>query len=211
MMSPELDGLFADWTEECRSAFGPAPRSFSWFRRWCSLEFSRPAWIKPGHGLNQQFERQRELLEKGEVVLGGFVQANTNLFQPLEPDLPGDIVYPSRPDSEARPAEILRIARAVYGLKGTSPREPLARRLAEAITDEYECKMGILVPQSIAFGIECRVSSVQVHRKHLPNGMLSRQLVPLLILPDSPGSVMILPCRYWPQEFQKLWGNRTIG
>lgn len=211
MMSATMDEKFAGWIQECQSAFGPAPRRFSWFRRWFSLEIPRPAWLKPGDGLNRQFERQLELLENGEVVLGCFVQANNTLFQPLKNDAPGDIVYPSRPESGVRPAEILRIGKALYGLKETLPSDLHARKLAEAITDELERSLGSPIPQSIAFGSDCRMSSVQVHRKHLPNGMLSWQLVPLLILPDSPGSVMILPCQYWPLEYRELWINRSKG
>lgn len=209
MMSPNMDEKVANWVLESRSTFGPAPRRFSWFRRWFSLEIPRPDWLRSEDELNRQFERQRELLENGEVVLGCFVQANNTLFQPLKNDAPGDIVYPSRPELRVRPGEMLRIAKALAGLKGTTPSDPQTRRFADTITGELERSLGVPVPQSIAFGTECRMTSVLVHRKHLPNRLLTFQLVPLLILPDSPGSVMILPCQFWPFEFRELWTRAT--
>ncbi len=55
------------------------------------------------------------------------------------------------------------------------------------------------LPASIgARGLQ--TASLLFFRKHLRGGVLSGGKLPLLVSPEHPGIVMMLPSKYWPEE-----------
>ena len=61
------------------------------------------------------------------------------------------------------------------------------------------------IPSISRMTMTCRCSSLMVFRRHLPLGILTGNIVPLLVPPEEPYCVMILPSRFWPELFVEYW------
>lgn len=142
------------------------------------------------------------LLREGRVVWAHMVQANSALFEPGQDDLPAEFLY----DPEGiSPAELAPVAAQLGDLKGTVPTDPALRRIAEHLTAEMTREFALPVPYAISEAHTMLMSTAMVCRKHLPNGFLNHFFVPVLISDRCPGSLMILPSRWWPAAFAAAW------
>jgi hypothetical protein len=195
---------FTDWLQICQRNLGPAPRSIGWFDRFSYWSIHPPLWAKKDQ-LQLFFKNQHRLRCQGQVVWGNIVQANTGLFMPGHIGYPADIVYASQPPANFEPEILRSIAHQIYGLKDTQPTDPVAKKVADHLTDEYQRIFGLYVPSSLASGIPCEISTIFIVRNHLPNGYLSQVLVPLLLSPEQPKIAMILPSKYWPAAMVDWW------
>jgi hypothetical protein len=150
--------------------------------------------------LMQLFQDRLKILQGGRVVWGHFVQANGLLFSPGAFDSPATMLYGLDPIWDDNPRTLQTIAHELYAMKGSVPQEPQFREIAAHLTSEWDRSMVMRVPEPIARGYELVVTSVMVHRRHLPSGYLTSGLVPLVINPRETPCTMILPARYWPLE-----------
>jgi len=125
------------------------------------------------------------------------VQANSLLFRPGTADCPGEVLYD--PSGRVDPGRFADAAQAMYGLKGLRLRNPWLKFFAQALTHERVRTSGFELPASLgARGLQ--TASLLFFRQHLPGGVLSGGRLPLLVSPDHPGIVMMLPSKYWPDE-----------
>jgi hypothetical protein len=60
------------------------------------------------------------------------------------------------------------------------------------------------VPKSIS-DRPLLVSTVLIHRPHLPDGKLSRSYFPVVMNEKYPGAIMVLPSRWWVAGFREQW------
>jgi hypothetical protein len=156
--------------------------------------------------LIEVYRRQKLLLKQGTVFWGALVQANNRLFKDGPDDHPALTTYSESGAFENSPDKLVDIARRLFRLKSTTPTDPEERRLADMITDEMERGMGWLVPRSCTGGVEVRSTTFMVFRGHIPGRRLASGWFPLLTHPETP-AVMIVPCRYWPQELVAKWSE----
>ncbi|EDN69443.1 hypothetical protein BGP_1397 [Beggiatoa sp. PS] len=99
-----------------------------------------------------------------------------------------------------------RAARLLFQLKGKKTDDSKLQNFADKLADEYITDLKLPIPTKLTEGIQCYYASILVQRNHLPNGVLSGSLFPLIVHPKETDAVMILPSRYWPEWFiENVW------
>ncbi len=199
--TPNFQGLL----KGCRDTAGAAPRNFSLMDRLSYLNPRTPMWCTPSDPLTKYVKDRGMLLKEGTIVWGALVQANTLMFQPGTHDHAGEVLFSVEPERVVDPLQLSRVAHRVFGLKGVQQSEPALARIAEHLGEEYARAFGLEVPKSLSPEIPSAISTVLLHRKHLPSGYLKRSIFPILVLVPDPWLAMVLPSRYWPTELTKWW------
>jgi hypothetical protein len=154
--------------------------------------------------------RQKEIWKQGKIIWGHVIVANRALKLPGETDLPGEVVY-SLTATDAEALEKLPvIADALRDAKfADQPTEDFPAEEQEIVThlrNERDRGFGMKVPASFSQGLACFTSTFWGHRDHLPEGALGGRLVPLLVLVRKVHDVLIIPCKFWPDELRIPWG-----
>lgn len=153
--------------------------------------------------LLDQIDAMPVLYQKGKTVWAAVVQTDSDLFSPEGEVLcTGEVVFD--PSGEASVEELLEARAKLFALKNTKPKNPEARRYAEHLSDETGCLFRFPYPESLG-GKPFVCSSVLLPRGHLPNGMLSLFILPIVCHPDTDGRIMLLPARFWPKAFYEDW------
>ncbi|HEX8188941.1 MAG TPA: hypothetical protein VF586_11355 [Pyrinomonadaceae bacterium] len=161
--------------------------------RWCGAD-----------DLSAAFRDRGKLLREGNIVPAVLVQANTALFEPGADDAPANVIYSTDAEAEQPVARMLEVARGIFSLKGTRPEDPDEARFARMVSYELGRDFRVTVPERLSGGLDLTYTTIMVHRRHLPEGRLAAPYFPLLIHPESRAS-MILPARYWPDDFLAEW------
>jgi hypothetical protein len=145
-----------------------------------------------------------KLLREGAVALAVLVQANVFLYERGADDAPANVIYTTDHDAEQPVARMLGVAQKLFSLKNAKPEDPDEARFARMVSYELGRDFRITVPESLSGGLDLTYTTIMVHRKHLPDGRLVAPYFPLLIHPES-RAAMILPARYWPDDFLEGW------
>lgn len=195
------------WLADCRELLGPRPRRFSWWTRFGYLFIPRPSWVHRDQ-LQVLFKEFRDvIMVHGQVVWGHLVQANGTLFSPGKRDAPAEAVY-FTDDEHPDPITALGgLAARLFRLKGTTGHPPQAQAIADHLTAEITRAFGLPVPEEWTGGRRAEVSTIFVHRPHLPGRRLVAPFFPLLITPDRPRRVAVVPSRYWPDDLVRTWAG----
>ena len=124
------------------------------------------------------------------------------LFKKGKDDCPACLVYSIEPYFDNWPEDLKRVATSLYELKGMDldAMAPQLREFGRIITDQYETLFKVIVPGWITNERKVYYTTLMIHRKHLPGGVLVPFWMPLLAMPGSLQSVMVLPACYWPPE-----------
>ena len=201
--------MFHEMIAQCAENFGKTPRRFSLWDRLTYLRVVRPEWLyqSPNDELETLFLNLAKLKRDGRVVWGHFIQANSELFAPGKDDQPGDIVYSLDDAATVSVDELGEVAAALAALKHTKPEVPGLALIANHLTDEYTRVFGKRVPSAISPKLPCRMSTIYVVRKHLPNPKphLRAPLLPIIVNPTEPHVALVLPSRYWPEPLLEWW------
>ena len=176
------------------------------------IKLSRPEWLDSEDPMSEIYENKSLLLKKGEVIYAHIVQANTILFKRFPPfDCPAQIVYSLVPYFMAQPDVLQDIAWGIYSYKGQDlnsvPDE--WKETARVITDEYDRTDFTFTLNLNDRLLEYHMISTMIYRKLLPKRKLCGNLLPVLALPESK-QVLILPNKYWTNNFTKAWVEGTI-
>ena len=197
-----------DVISDCAAKLGPAPRKISLLDSWGYLRNPRPDWVigSPGEQLATHFNHLELTFREGKVVWGYLLQANSQLFENGVHDCPGELLY-SIEDSpeEANPATLAPIAHEVTALKGTGTTDPELAPIGDYLTDEMIRVFGLDVPAVLSPGLKCKISTTFFVRKHLPKKRICSGFFPLLVREEAPHVAMVIPSRYWPKGFVKMW------
>ena len=193
--------------DHCKRAMGSAPR---WLirDRFSYLRVQRPDWMRemPDDRMKILFANYGRAFTRGTIVWGHVVQANNILFSnETDFDAPGEVVYSLTDTSPAIPLFLEKIARQLFSLKGTAPRDPQLQPIAAYLTDEMIRVFGLSVPKSISPKAECRISTTYFVRKHLPERRIMTPLMPLCVLPHEPFVAMPVPFKYWPPDWLDMF------
>lgn len=163
-----------------------------------------PAWMSAGDRLRDIYERAADLMKRGTLVWGHFIQANSGLFQPSGDDAPGTILYATDLRADVAPEQLAKAAQLCFRLKDSHPVDDDAARVARCLTNEYGRHDRVPLPLSRTDGVPMTMAIAMVHRTHLPTGYLSTMLVPLLAHEDIDG-VILLPCEHWADDLKRGW------
>jgi len=150
------------------------------------------------HPLRAIYSEQPRLFAQGQVVWAHIVQANTQLFELGEADLPAAFVYSLDPWFDDHPETLGEMATQLFAQKGSANPDPALAEFARIITSETEIAYNLRVPQERTAGREVYYTTAMVHRNHLHEWVLKALLLPYLAAPGKVRSSMILPHRYWP-------------
>ncbi len=191
---------------ESSANFGYSPRSFSVFDRMGYLRVKKPKWLKddPEDKMNLFFDHLSAVFKNGKVVWGHVIQANSTLFEVGTNDAPGELVY-SLQDSRNCSDFLPIVAQDLFSLKGTNPSNPELAPIANYLTDQFIRVYGLDVPRCVSSRIDCKISTTLFVRKHLPGGRLCRNLLPIVVLEDTPMVAAPLPLRYWSVPLLNWW------
>jgi hypothetical protein len=160
---------------------------------WCRLD-----------ALMVVYRDREKLLREGAVVLAVLVQANERLFGRGVYDAPANVIYTTDQDAEQPVVRMLGVAQKIFSLKNMKPEDADEARFARMVSDEWGRDFRVTVPEGLSGGLDLTFTTIMVHRKHLPGGRLVAPYFPLLIHPES-RAAMILPARYWPDDFMEGW------
>lgn len=184
-----------------------------------------------GDALFSQVESLQRFYRYGKVVWGVIVQADEALYQydesvadTLSPEmvLTAEIVYD--PTGQASINMLQQAARRLQQLselsQETLPADQLMylthRQDSHSRVFALDYPASLNTTQNSELSHPLKISSLWLWRRHLPNGMLSNAVVPVMIEPDSSkqpitakGRVMILPARFWSQPLYQHWLANT--
>jgi hypothetical protein len=173
------------------------------------LRVSPPGWCRTDD-LMAAFRDRGKLLHEGQIVPAVLVQANAALFERGADDAPANVIYTTDSDAEQPVARMLEVARKIFSLKDTKPEDADEARFARMVSYELGRDFRVTVPEGLSGGLDLTYTTVMVHRRHLPEGRLAVPYFPLVIHPES-RAAMILPARYWPDDFIDEWVQAGAG
>lgn len=166
------------------------------------IQVSPSLWLYKDQ-LYDQIKAMPVLYNSGKVVWASMVQANWALFQPEWASCAGEIVFD--PSGNTSPASLRRAAEQLFALKGTSPINTDQQTYATHLTNENTRIFNHPFPQSLA-PIPLKMSSIWFEYRHLPGGILSMYVFPIIISEKCPNYAMVLPSFFWPKGgFKDLW------
>jgi hypothetical protein len=193
-----------DVLDHVKRALGPTPRRFGLRERFIEWRIPRPIWSYRDD-LSRWFSGIGDLHRDGRLTWGHIVQVNEVLFTSGPFNAPGEVIYTESDQVCSSPSLMAPITHALFALKGTSPADPDEARVAKHLTNEYTRAFGMKVPRSITGANPFRLSTIMFCRRHLPNGILSLPYFPLLVSTNGNGVAGVVPSKYWPEEFRRLW------
>ena len=192
---------------QCRKSFGPGPRKFSLSQRMTYLRIPRPQWLldRSDDHLAELFNNLDRLYSEGVVVWGCVIDAHGPMFDKGKDDCTGELVYSiDQPDHEDLD-ELQDVARRVFRLKQTKPRDPEIASIARHMTSASSRVFGAVLPAELSPKLTCRVSSTYFVRKHLPKRRLCGDLMPIIVSPTAPHLALPLPAKFWPGDVLDWW------
>ena len=167
------------------------------------LRVRPPRWCRKD-GLMGVFRDRGKLLREGNIVPAVLVQTNALLFERGADDAPANVIYSTDADAEQPVARMLEVARKIFSLKDTKPEDADEARFARMVSNELGRDFRVTVPERLSGELDLTYTTIMVHRRHLPEGRLAVSYFPLVIHPES-RAAMILPARYWPEDFLDDW------
>lgn len=176
------------------------------------IKLGCPSWLDSTDPMYEMYEKKREILKNGEITYAHIVQANMELYKRVSfYNCPAHIVYS---DSEyvIDNIELLEdVAFEIGNYKDRDERDvPLEwREIARVVTDEYDRADFSFPIYHDGNEIIYNFLPTMIHRKLLPKRRLCGSIIPILVTKESK-QVMILPKKYWSNEFKKLWVNGLI-
>ena len=216
---PRLSGLFGEFyafgdssmadamLQKCRARYNQMIDRVGLWDKMTYLHLPKPLWLhwNDTDKLHGFYYAAPKLFDTGQIVWGHIVQANSQLFEKGTSNCPAQMVYSLDPLVDSNPELLMLVAERLFDLKGTKPADSELAPFAERITDEYSREFGWEVPAKLSGKVPCLVSVTMIFRKHLPNSILSKGLMPILTDPNNPQAALILPSRFWPPELVSWW------
>lgn len=157
----------------------------------------RPSWVELDRPLSMVFH-DRKLLANGGVTWGYVVQANQKLYASGSSDHPAVVVFAG--NDAVTPDQLRDVSRRLFATK----EEPVDR-LSQLLADEQTDFLWYPAPSWLGGRAEIYFSTFLIFRRHLPEGVLACNLVPLLVAPGKTRAVAILPEAYWSEELRAWW------
>ena len=173
--------------------------------------------------LYRQVEATEDLYRYGKVVWGVVIKSDAALTEPMseeERDTPfanhrvscADILFD--PSGQARVEDLQAKASQLMDAVGTVNQPPNAT--PDLAFYQLHCQddtsrvFNLAYPASIAV-TNYRITTSWIWRRHLPNGMLSNSVVPIIIHTDAyqnkaeQGEIMVLPSQLWDKAYYHYW------
>ena len=176
-------------------------------------EWEMPDWMEedPTEPLWNIYLQQERFFSEGQIVISCVVQANTLLFKGFKDDCPANFIYTREPYYYENPEELSTLASKLYSLKGERAGRRDLQFIADALEDEMERFFRIPLPDVLTEGRTVFITSVMVHRRHIPKRKLSESFYPLLTIDCEDADAMILPKWYWSDRVKTYYKKGTVS
>ncbi|MBO7369043.1 MAG: hypothetical protein J6U25_02005 [Clostridia bacterium] len=137
-----------------------------------------------------------KVLSGGEIFYGYIVIANGDLFQRnyYSKTLPADIVYSKDEYFESDPLALKKIAEDLCYNYNSDDRIDSLELYKKFITNE-------MLPLDLTDGREVYVTTVMIHRRHLPLNYITDPLLPIIADPLNSTSTFVVDSKYWTEAF----------
>ena len=173
--------------------------------------------------LYRQVEAIEDLYRYGKVVWGVVINSDAALAEPMseeERDTPfanhrvscADILFD--PSGQARVEDLQAKASQLMDVIGTVNQPPNTTPDVAFYQLHYQDDtsrvFNLAYPASIA-ATNYRITTSWIWRRHLPNGMLSNSIVPIIIHTNAyqnkpeQGEIMVLPSQLWDKAYYHYW------
>lgn len=219
-----VEGRTTDrWLAAIGDRIGTPPRAGGFRYLIGGWAAPRPPWLLEADPLKLFYAHRARVIQTGTLTWGLVFAASSSARDAVAIDGSGHVLYADEP---TRPVPLERLRDASETIR----RLPSELRQGEASTlrtevrrDEDVVKLAAFleVGQQRAFGWRVppvlspesalAISSTLLFYRHLPGRRLASPLVPLLVPPDLPRTVMIVPKRFWPRDMQAAWKQGTVG
>lgn len=172
-----------------------------------------PQWAE-GDAASAVYSELPQLLKEGEVYYSALIQANKSLFeQRANPDsmISAAMVifnHNRSKNSIANPEYLLPFAQYLFGCKKREDAEiqPWLADAVKVIRGETDrTRVIIKADENDDYIMNLTMQSMLVFRAHLPKLRLGGAVIPIIAAPGKCSSVMILPSRFWNEEFKNYW------
>lgn len=190
-----------------RAAVGAAPRMPLSRSLAGARTVGRPSWLRADDGLLPSLHERERLLREGEIVWGWVWQANGVLWKPGNADAPAGVVHGDA-SFDLVPDRLEEIAQALFALKESPKLDGELADVQAIVCDEMSRPMRRPLPRALSRGRPVEMSTVLVHRRHLPGGFISSSAIPLLVHPSLPLATT-LPGAAWAADLLAAW--RDLG
>ena len=196
--------------QSTQAKLGSAPRTFHLWDKLSWYKQDKPDWDWWNEDLKHSVENWERVFIHGQLTWGRIIQVNTLLFQPGKDNCPGEVLIWLEKEKPFDAEAFDLIGSKLYEIKGYSEHfDPLDEREEKAFAAYLEDQMmrvyGLKVPPRIADGLHVRVSTAFFQRRHIPNGVISHLLFPVLYLEQDPMVVAMVPYKFWPKELLQQW------
>ncbi len=181
---------------------GKKPRRFNFIDKLTWLRLRKPEWDWHNDNITLTINDFHRTFEEGKLAWAHIIQANKLMFRPGNVNCPGELLVWVDGNIDFNVEDIEVMANVLFDLKGTSETitDPETKKFAEYLENEFIRNYGLKVPNKVSNGIDFRICTVFFQRHHIPNGVITNGLFPVLYLEENPMVVVIVPHRFWTQE-----------
>ena len=174
---------------------------------WIYPEVPVPAWAWCDP-LRRSLDQCKYLWRGGKVVWGRVVQAKNEIYGPGQASVIGQVIYDAHGGMDY--TALIAPSNALLALHTQNQLSAEFASLKVYLSGGWVRAFGFPLPNSLCSHntpAKPRIvlSTILFHRPHLAHGRLSLPYFPLLINDRYPGTVMVLPSRWWPQELLQRW------
>lgn len=118
---------------------------------------------------------------EGRTTWGSVLLAEKALFQGGGSDHSGMVIWSPTGEFDRQPERLRRIGQTLFAQRDAEDPDPELEPLRAVLRDPAQRVAGFWVPSKLTGGSPVFLSSVLLHRRHLPRGLLLRDLVPLRV------------------------------
>ncbi len=160
----------------------------------------RPKWTFENNteSFDMIYSSQHNLLQNGKVVWAAIVLANEDLFKGAGEQLPAAIVYSFDPFFDSQPQKLNEISDLIFTVKANSSDSEL-NDFANIVSDKKKVILNTKVPNCLTDNKECNFCFIIIDPDFLPDGRLSKRLLPVLAIPGQ-DTALLLPDEFWDQR-----------
>jgi hypothetical protein len=192
---------------QVENKIGTQPRKFNLVDKLTWLKQDKPEWDWEDDEIKHSVENWHKVFTKGKIAWGHIIQVNNFMFEKSDSNCPGEVLIWLEKSKPFNPDAFELVAEKLYEIKGYSQYldDSDEKEFAEYLENQLIRAYGVKVPSRISDGLNLRVSTVFFQRRHIPNGVITNSLFPVLYLDESPMVAAMVPCKFWPQELLRGW------
>lgn len=186
---------------------GKEPRSFNLWDKLAWYKQDKPEWDWEDDEIKNSVENWENVFTHGKITWGHIIQVNKLMFEKSKSNCPGEVLIWHEQSKPFNPESFELVAEKLYEIKGYSEylKGSDEKEFAAYLENQLIRAYGTKVPMRISDGLDLRVSTVFFQRRHIPNGMITNSLFPILYLDKSPMVVVMVPFNFWPRDLLKNW------